>query len=39
LNWPGLLYNLIPVTMGNIAGGGVMVAAVYYLVYRHHAGN
>ena len=39
LNWPGLLSNLIPVTMGNIAGGGVMVAAVYYLVYRHHAGN
>jgi formate transporter len=39
LNWTGLLYNLIPVTMGNIAGGGVMVAAVYYLVYRHHDGN
>jgi len=39
LNWPGLLSNLIPVTMGNIAGGGVMVAAVYYLVYRHHDGN
>jgi formate/nitrite transporter len=39
LNWPGLLYNLIPVTMGNIAGGGMMVAAVYYLVYRHHGGN
>jgi formate/nitrite transporter FocA (FNT family) len=39
LNWPGLLSNLIPVTMGNIAGGGVLVAAVYYLVYRHHAGN
>jgi len=39
LNWTGLLYSLIPVTLGNIAGGGVMVAAVYYLVYRHHAGN
>jgi formate/nitrite transporter len=39
LNWTDLLYNLIPVTMGNIAGGGMMVAAVYYLVYRHHLGN
>lgn len=39
LNWTGLVSNLIPVTLGNIAGGGVMVAAVYYLVYRHHDGN
>ena len=39
LNWTGLLSNLIPVTLGNMAGGGVMVAAVYYLVYRHHDGN
>ncbi len=37
LNWTGLLTNLIPVTLGNMVGGGVMVAAVYYLVYRHHA--
>jgi len=25
--------------MGNMVGGGVMVAADYYLVYRHHDGN
>jgi formate transporter len=39
LTWMGLLTNLFPVTLGNIIGGGVMVAAVYYLVYRHHAVN
>jgi formate/nitrite transporter len=36
LTWTGLLSNLIPVTLGNIAGGGVMVATIYFLVYRHH---
>ncbi len=29
----GLIYNLIPVTIGNIIGGGVFVAGVYWLVY------
>lgn len=29
----GLLRNLIPVTLGNIVGGGVFVAAVYWLIY------
>jgi len=33
VNWSGLITNLIPVTLGNIVGGGGMVAAVYYLVY------
>jgi len=37
LTWAGLLANLVPVTLGNIFGGGVMVALVYYFVYRHHA--
>jgi formate transporter len=37
LTWLDLPNNLIPVTLGNIAGGGVMVALVYYLVYRHQA--
>jgi formate/nitrite transporter FocA (FNT family) len=30
----GLIRNLIPVTLGNIVGGGVMVALVYFIVYR-----
>ncbi len=29
----GFLSNLIPVTIGNIIGGGVMVAGVYWFVY------
>jgi formate/nitrite transporter len=33
VHWPGLISNLIPVTLGNIVGGGGMVAAVYYLIY------
>jgi formate/nitrite transporter FocA (FNT family) len=28
-----LLGNLLPVTLGNVIGGGVLVAAVYWLVY------
>jgi len=37
LSWIGLSSNLLPVTLGNVAGGGVMVALVYYFVYRHQA--
>ena len=34
LTWGNfLLRNLIPVTIGNIIGGGVMVGAVYWFVY------
>jgi formate/nitrite transporter FocA (FNT family) len=29
----GLAGNLIPVTLGNIVGGSVFVALVYYVVY------
>jgi formate/nitrite transporter len=34
LNWNGLWTNLLPVTLGNIAGGSVMVAMVYYFIYQ-----
>lgn len=37
LSWFGLCSNLLPVTLGNIVGGGVMVALVYYVVYRRGA--
>lgn len=41
LTWTGfIINNLIPVTLGNIVGGGVMVAAVYWFVYlRGEDGN
>ena len=29
----GLVANLVPVTLGNIVGGGVFVAATYYAIY------
>ncbi|MBW2099290.1 MAG: formate/nitrite transporter family protein [Deltaproteobacteria bacterium] len=35
LTWLGFaVKNLIPVTIGNIIGGGVLVAAVYWLIYE-----
>src|SRR3990172_5496985 len=34
LDWDGFAGNLMPVTLGNIFGGSVMVALVYYLIYR-----
>ena len=33
LTWTGFLGNLIPVTIGNVIGGGILIAAVYWLAY------
>jgi formate/nitrite transporter FocA (FNT family) len=34
LTWPAfLLRNLLPVTLGNILGGSVFVAAVYWSIF------
>lgn len=30
----GIVHNLIPVTLGNIVGGAVLVGAVYWTIYR-----
>ncbi len=37
LTWSNFLANLLPVTIGNIIGGSVMVAAVYWFVYLRKA--
>ena len=37
LTWGGFAQNLLVVSAGNIVGGGVMVALIYYLVYRRGA--
>lgn len=29
----GLIANLVPVTLGNVVGGGLFVAATYYVIY------
>jgi formate/nitrite transporter len=39
LNLQGFLGNLLPVTIGNIFGGGFMVAAVYWFIYRRPEGK
>ncbi|MDO8875389.1 MAG: formate/nitrite transporter family protein [Pseudolabrys sp.] len=33
LTWPVFFLSLVPVTIGNIIGGGVMVGGVYWFVY------
>jgi formate/nitrite transporter len=33
VEWAGLWRNLVPVIAGNIAGGSVLVALVYYVIY------
>lgn len=33
ITWDGFFTNLVPVTAGNIVGGSVMVAAIYWFVY------
>ena len=36
--WSGFLWrNLLPVTLGNIVGGGLMVGAVYWFIYLRGA--
>jgi len=34
LNWIGFVENLVSVTTGNIFGGGFLVAAAYWFIYR-----
>ena len=33
LTWAGFAGNLVPVTIGNIIGGGIFVGAIYWLAY------
>jgi formate/nitrite transporter len=33
LTWPAFLWSLVPVSLGNIIGGGVLVGGVYWFVY------
>jgi formate transporter len=37
LTWGGFIYNLIPVTIGNIIGGAVFVAAIYWMIFLRPA--
>jgi formate transporter len=33
LTWPGFFLSLIPVTIGNIIGGSVLVGGIYWFIY------
>jgi formate transporter len=33
LTWPAFFLSLVPVTLGNIIGGGVLVGGVYWFIY------
>lgn len=39
IDFGALLANLVPITAGNIVGGGVLVALVYWLVYLRPSGH
>ena len=39
ITWLGFVVNLVPVTIGNIIGGGVLVGAVYWFVYLRKRGG
>ena len=34
ISWAGFLRNLVPVILGNIVGGSVLVGLVYHVIYR-----
>ena len=36
---PGIIHNLVPVTLGNIVGGAGFVGAVYWTIYRAAFGD
>jgi formate/nitrite transporter FocA (FNT family) len=33
VSWIGFLNNLVPVILGNLVGGSVLVGFVYYVIY------
>jgi len=37
VDWAGFVRNIVPVTLGNIVGGSVLVGAVYWVVYLRRA--
>ncbi len=37
ITWTGFINNLLPVIMGNLVGGSLLVALVYHIIYRRNA--
>lgn len=36
ISWSGMVGNLVPVILGNLIGGSVLVGLVYYVIYLRH---
>lgn len=36
ISWAGYLRNIVPVILGNLIGGCVLVGLVYHVIYRRH---
>lgn len=34
ISWIGFMHNLVPVLIGNLVGGSLLVGLVYYIIYR-----
>ncbi|WP_338449936.1 formate/nitrite transporter family protein [Niallia oryzisoli] len=34
ISWEGVIHNLVPVTIGNLIGGGLLMAVMYYYVNK-----
>jgi hypothetical protein len=34
VTWSGMLGNWLPVMLGNVLGGAVLVAGVYHVIYK-----
>ena len=39
ITWMGFIGNLVPVILGNLIGGSVLVGLVYYIIYRRVPGR
>ncbi len=39
ITWAGFFHNLVPVILGNIVGGSVLVGLVYHVIYRRAPGR
>lgn len=37
ITWLGFFHNLVPVILGNLVGGSVLVGVVYHIIYRRGA--
>lgn len=39
ITWYGFLSNLVPVVLGNLVGGSLLVGLVYHIIYRRKPGH